>query len=54
MRGHLFTMRVNECDYLMGPAAIPYYNDALDEAAKGYNCETPDWPPSFIDVAWTE
>ena len=54
VRGHLFTMRVNECDYLMGPAAIPYYNDALDEAAKGYNCETPDWPPSYVDVAWTE
>ena len=54
VRGHLFTMRVNESDYLMGPAAIPYYNDALDEAAKGYNCETPDWPPSYVDVAWTE
>lgn len=54
VRGHLFTMRVNELDYLMGQAAIPYYNDALREAAKGYNCETPDWPPSFIDVAWTE
>ena len=54
MRGLLFTKQINDSVYLLGPAAIPLYNDALDEAAKGYNCETPDWPPSDWDVAWTD
>jgi hypothetical protein len=54
VRGHLFTKQINDSVYLLGPAAIPLYNDALDQAAKGYNCETPDWPPSYVDVAWTE
>lgn len=54
VRGHLFTKQINDSVYLLGPAAVPLYNDALDQAAKGYNCETPDWPPSYVDVAWTE
>ena len=54
VRGLLFTKQINDSVYLLGPAAIPLYNDALDEAAKGYNCETPDWPPSDWDVAWTD
>ena len=54
VRGHLFTKQINDSVYLLGPAAVPLYNDALNEAAKGYNCETPDWPPSYVDVAWTD
>lgn len=54
VRGHLFIKPINDSVYLLGSAAVPLYNDALDQAAKGYNCETPDWPPSYVDVAWTE
>jgi hypothetical protein len=54
VRGHLFTKQINDSNYLLGQAAVPYYNEALDAAAKGYNCETPDWPPSYVDVAWTD